>query len=72
MQHLTPGCLHSESQGTKQTSGAGSMDSKHKFEKLKYLLMEAEIMGHKNCLTFFEVYENVQNQKKKKKRNHLA
>lgn len=48
------------------------MYSQHKFERLKYLPMEAERMGHKNHLTGFEVHENVQNQEKKMKRNHLA
>lgn len=48
------------------------MDSQHKFERLKYLLMEAERMGHKSYPTAFEVYEKVQNQKKKMKRNDLA
>lgn len=43
------------------------MDSKHKLERLKYLLMEAERMGQKNHLALFEVYENVQNWKKKRK-----
>lgn len=39
------------------------------FERLKYLLMGSETMGHKKHLADFEVYENVQKQKKKEEKS---